>query len=272
MPIQLVAYQEAGSEYWTADLNSGPYIQDLEALATYQKIIRNQAHALLQPGPEPVSAENEMGGGARCFRNLKECGCPVFGRSLTNRSRDIFENMVLGCVDAIARNPHIPNIRVTAFAAGLLFGEMVLLCKIIGTLLRLGAQKEIELNCIDSIYSTLGDGFAEEFRSWQGDVRAAVPDFVDLVDKVKRSVSFKPPIHLRFFPSTSDYRASSHEHHILTCADGMDEETQEDIEQLQAEGLTSVLLIRTCDPDEPDQTGILFNGGFVNIEAFQESS
>ena len=213
-------------------------VDDVIFLQNAEAILAGKAYQLLKEG-EAVTNINEMGKGALSFNTLKECGCHVLGRRENHNFRDLYENLVVEYVNQY-RNQRI--IRISAFATGLLFGEYVLLTKIINNFTG-SAVETIVFNCIDTCYEAYWDQCQAVKNNaigaviWREDLEHAIPEFVGLIKKTLDYFQDNFKIKLRFFSRKKCLLQHLFENntksHILIGADRG--ATDEDVEELSKE-------------------------------------
>lgn len=247
---QLRKVNVAGELYhWAVTLTPGTKRENPAIQRDFDEIVSGRAYEILQAGRESVGDHNEMGEGAKSYGGLKECGCKVLGRSPENNSRDIFEKEVIERVWGLAG--FYDPIQVTAFATGLLFGEFVLLSKIIKEFSEKNINKKIVFSLIDYTYDVLDDDFVkthasnEHVRGWKRNIDSAVKQLLETVQSIVdlESVKFSSSIELRFFKSAEDYMGvcelkPEYMHDLLVGADIGD--TKGVIRQLERVGKSSI--------------------------------
>lgn len=262
-------YIDQGFIHWTVTCQASTKSDDPTFLAIHKSIVSGRAYEVLRHGTEKVTQENEMGNAAKFLmapgcEGLRECGCEVLGRSPTNKHRDYFENKVIEQITHFNKESQPTSIRITAFATGLLFGELVLLIKLINELSSLGIDKKIELNCVDYKYEVLEENFERNYAtnhealSWKKDVNDAVTGLTTAVNRIINltTVHFSCPIVLRFFKSVDDYiqhakTDAAYKYDFLVGADrGATDRSIEKLAEAGTNIATAVFLERLWKNDE----------------------
>ena len=202
----------ANYPYWEVSLSNEIALSPMDPdVASIMSVFREKAYALLESGSEEVTSANEMGKGAQCFKSLKECGCTLLARSETNLSRMHFENIVIKEALKIVVEEKTVVLKVAAFGTGFLFGESVILAKMIHGLKNYKSLKKIEFNCIDHYYESISPeakGIVEknvDALSIRQDLAGAIPEFINLVEKTIALVKPTFNVTLRFFSQMNQF-------------------------------------------------------------------
>lgn len=252
-----------GLHHWSVTLEASAKGDNPEVQGDFDKIVSGMAHEVLRAGAERATDHNEMGGGAKSYGGLKECGCEVLGRSVTNRSRELFEKSVIHRMGPLAQDASKDSIHITAFATGLLFGEFVILSKFIKELSDKNINKKVVFSFIDYTYDVLDDGFVKTHRKnkniigWKRDIDKAVNQLLQTVNAIinLNSVKFSSQIELRFFKSADDYvdtceLDSEFKHDILVGADrGDTDEIIYELDAMRRGSVDAVFLERASDKE-----------------------
>lgn len=124
-----------------------------------QNIVRSihecKAHELfdiIAPLFKAQPNSDKIGNGNHQFLNLQECACSVLDRVTKPGIRAEYEKQVLAKIDALPEA--MAEIPISIFAPGMLFGEFVLLVKILNLLETKNWCGELKLFFIDTEYSS----------------------------------------------------------------------------------------------------------------------
>lgn len=123
------------------------------AKTVLQKMYRGQAHELLQEPSTNAVLSQVMGEAANVFGHLKECSCPELNRIQHPKIRECYENVAIEKALHLATNSGVKILRIEMFASGYLFGESVLLVKLLKALEKKNWKGSIQINFSDPHYA-----------------------------------------------------------------------------------------------------------------------